>query len=75
MRGFRGSDGRDWDVVVGRESWGTVVALFIPKSGPDHPRQALLEVRSADEGGRFLQGLSEQELQDLLATSQEKSTG
>ena len=72
VRGFRGPDGREWEVVVGRESWGTVVAIFFPRSGSDLPRQALLEVRSSDDGSRLLQGFSEEELQELLAASLEK---
>jgi len=31
MRDYTDSDGRAWDVVIGRESWGTLCALFVPR--------------------------------------------
>lgn len=63
--------GNSWDVVVGRESWGAVVALFVPvKSGPPM-RQALLGALSPDEGLRELSALSPEELERLFARSDE----
>lgn len=41
MRRFRDPSGTAWDVVLGRESWGTSVALFVP------PTASLLGVRQA----------------------------
>ncbi|MFW6201354.1 MAG: hypothetical protein ACOC8B_02145, partial [Gemmatimonadota bacterium] len=31
MRRFTDADGREWDVVLGRESWGVHYALFVPR--------------------------------------------
>ena len=33
MRRFLDEDGREWEVVVGKESWGTLVLLFSPVGG------------------------------------------
>lgn len=66
MRKLRGRDGRDWDVVLGRESWGTVVAFFVPRSGGGDPVRALLSAASWDEGARQLLAMEEEELQALL---------
>jgi hypothetical protein len=30
MRRFTDRDGIRWDVVLGRESWGSLLALFVP---------------------------------------------
>ena len=72
MRTFTSGDDRIWDVVVGRESWGTVVAIFVAREGPDAPRQTLLDVRSPEEGTRKLMGMTETELSDLFTASAEK---
>ena len=56
----------EWDIVVGRESWGTVVAMFIPRAGDAPPRQTVLESVSADGALEWLRGLSAEELQDLF---------
>lgn len=73
VRVFQDSDGREWEVVVGRESWGTVVAIFIPREDSELLHQALLDVTSADEGNRILQGMNLQELQALLGGSVPKT--
>jgi hypothetical protein len=69
VRVFQDPTGREWEVVVGRESWGTVVAIFILRKGSEPPRQSLLEVSSADEGSRLLLGMTQGELQALLGGS------
>ena len=33
MRRFLDEDGHEWEVVVGKESWGTLVLLFSPIAG------------------------------------------
>ncbi|MDT8342540.1 MAG: hypothetical protein RQ751_13600 [Longimicrobiales bacterium] len=48
MRRFTDRDGAAWEVVVGRESWGLLVALFVPADGSRTVRQAPLS--SADHG-------------------------
>lgn len=73
MRRFLGVDGGEWEVVVGRESWGTVVAIFVPREGGDPPRQTLLDVTSTEEALRALQAASEAELRVLLDRSTVKT--
>lgn len=60
--------------MVGRESWGTVVAIFVARTGQEPPRQALLKAASADEGNRLLMSLEEEELQVLLGNADLKPT-
>lgn len=74
MRRFRDTTGREWEVVVGRESWGTVVAIFVAVGGLEPPREAMMEVSSADEGNRVLLSMSGRELNGLLLASKQKPT-
>jgi len=74
MRVFEDDGGNAWDVVVGRESYGTVVAMFFPKSGSELPRQALLDVKPTDEGTRMLRDLSMEALRALLRDSVQRET-
>lgn len=71
MRRFRDRDGRAWDVVLGRESWGALYALFVPGAGAAI-RQAPLRASAYDTAQRELDGLSDPELQQLLDDSQVK---
>lgn len=83
MRTFRDEQGREWDVVAGRESWGSIVALFIPRNGgaakPDDGsstiRQARLQSSGYEEGNRELARCSDEDLQELLDRSVPKQTG
>ena len=75
MRVLRDPMGREWEVVVGRESWGTVVAIFVPRGWVEPPRQALMSVSSTEEGDRLLLGMKAEELQTLLVSSKPKPTG
>ncbi|MFW6080084.1 MAG: hypothetical protein ACODAE_10710 [Gemmatimonadota bacterium] len=45
MRRFIDGDGREWDVVLGRESWGAHYALFVPRGSGRRARarQTLLD--------------------------------
>ena len=74
MRAFRAKDGIEWDVVVGRESWGTVVAMFISRGGTAPPRQTVLETVSADGALQWIRELSAEQLQDLLDKAELKAT-
>lgn len=69
MRTFRDELGQEWDVMVGRESWGTIVAILVPRSSPAAPRQALLRVPSLGEGNRVVLGMGDEEFQALLRSS------
>lgn len=76
MRPFVDDQGREWDVVVGRESWGSLYALFVPKGETDRGvRQALLEALSLDEGSRIVNEMGEAELGELFRGSEPKSQG
>ncbi len=68
MRRLEDARGGDWEVVVGRASWGTFQLLFVPDGGGE-VRQAHLEATSAGEAERRLAALSEEELQGYLQDS------
>jgi hypothetical protein len=73
MRRFTDEAGRDWDVVVGRESFGALYALFVPAAGnAEQTRQALLRSESPLEAGAELDALSDADLNDLLQRSEAK---
>lgn len=61
-----------WDVVLGRESWGTSVALFVPPTSSElDVRQAPLQSAAQDAAMRELEAMDESALQALL----DRSTG
>lgn len=73
MRRFTDRDGRSWEVVAGRESWGSIVALFIPVvPGPDI-RQTPLHAPGYELAEVELDRMGEAGLQDLLDRSQPKT--
>lgn len=75
MRRFVDSDGRAWDVVIGRESWGALYALFVPSGGgpdDDAVRQAMLDADSYTDAQILLGKLEEGELAELLDRSTPK---
>jgi hypothetical protein len=71
MRRFTDDTGTTWDVVLGRESWGTLVVLFIP-AGNAPVRQAHFPATSYDTAAVELDELSEERLQQLLAAAELK---
>ncbi|HEX6135010.1 MAG TPA: hypothetical protein VFZ24_13670 [Longimicrobiales bacterium] len=76
MRRFRDREGFEWDVVLGRESWGASVALFVPVTDTDRGvRQAVLTAAAYDAAVRELDGLDDPGLQALLDRSQPKEEG
>ncbi|MGD2068398.1 MAG: hypothetical protein PVI57_06910 [Gemmatimonadota bacterium] len=84
MRAFQDEDGRAWDVVAGRESWGAIFAIFIPRRGaPEGPdggdtppvRQALLEAVAYGDANVELERMSDDDLRRLLHRSVPKNTG
>lgn len=72
MRRYTDRDGTRWDVVAGRESWGTLVALFIPEGSGGQVRQANLAAPSYDQAVVELDRLSEEQLQEMLDASTPK---
>ena len=87
MRRFSDAEGRTWDVVAGRESWGAIVALFVPKGRPDPGnrsegpeedppiRQAPLDASGYGEATSRLEAMSVEDLRTLLDRSVPKDNG
>ena len=74
MRRFTDERGRGWDVVLGRESFGTLYALFVPRAGnTERTRQTMLSAVSYAEAEAELSELSEDGLASLLERSEPKS--
>ena len=71
MRRFEDRSGRVWDVVVGHESWGALLALFVPLDGGD-ARQTMLRASGYNEAHQELEALEPAGLQALLDRSVEK---
>jgi hypothetical protein len=76
MRRFTAEDGREWEVVLGRESWGASVALFVPvdSSDPAAIRQSVLAAAAVDEAQAELDAMSDADLRALLARAGPRST-
>lgn len=76
MRRFMDRAGVAWDVVLGRESWGASVALFVPPGTSGlAARQAPLKAIAQDEAVRELDGMSDAALQALLDRSTTRQEG
>ena len=71
MRKFVDANGQSWDVVVGRESWGGLLALFVP-AGNGVARQAGLRAESLDKAEQELEALDDGALNELLNRSKVK---
>ena len=71
MRRFTDRDGAAWDIVLGRESWGALYALFVP-GGSAPIRQAPLRASAYDAAMQELDEYSTEDLQRLLDASQLK---
>lgn len=69
MRAFYDQSGRRWDAVVGRESYGIQVLLFLPEGG-GAIRKAIMASITRLEAHRELDALSDAELCERLAGSQ-----
>jgi hypothetical protein len=74
MKRFRDRDGAEWDVVLGRESWGLLLALFVPRA-PGPARQTPLAASGLDTGAQELDELDDDALQALLDRSDIKEEG
>lgn len=68
------AEGRSWDVVVGRESWGALFAIFVPRDG-GRVRQTILEAESTDQAHRELEAMDDAQLRELLDRSEVKDLG
>ena len=72
MKRYVDEQGREWDVVLGRESWGALLALFVPR-GPGSPRQAMLDTSDYNAAQQELDALDDAALAEMLRGSVEKS--
>lgn len=68
MRSFTDQAGIDWDVLVGKESWGTLVLLF-SRRDVSETRQVVLAAETTMAAELELAALSEGELQERLRES------
>ena len=75
MRRFQDRDGNTWDVVLGRESWGALLALFVPAHSSHPVRQAPLRASAYDAAAHELEELDNAALQALLDASVIKDEG
>jgi hypothetical protein len=69
MREFVDPLGSRWNVVVGRESYGTFVLLFDRRDAPE-TRRLVLAPETAADAERELEELTDEELQARLAQSE-----
>lgn len=74
MRRFEDGGGRGWEVVVGRESWGGFVAIFVPRGDHGQIRQSMLNAESRGAASRELEELSPEDLRALLEKSEPKKS-
>lgn len=73
MRRFDDTKGRPWEVVAGRESWGVLVALFVPIEGDGAVREVALQAESYEAAHRELETMDEAALRALLERSSPKT--
>ncbi len=66
MRRFSDAWGREWDVVVGRESWGTLYALFVPVAGTEPVRQVMLDSAGYEQAQLELSDMDDAALAELF---------
>jgi hypothetical protein len=72
VRPFIDREGARWDVVLGRESWGGLVLLFVP-AAVSPIRQAFFPADGYDTAMVELDLLPDERLQQLLDESQPKT--
>lgn len=76
MRRFRDQSGVEWDVVLGRESWGTTVALFVPPTASTlDVRHAPLRATAQDAATRELDDMDDAALRALFDRSTARQEG
>ena len=68
MRGFTDESGRQWQVVLGKASWGTLVLLFSPADGGG-TRTSILAAETTFAATAELDALTDDELRDRLRES------
>jgi hypothetical protein len=68
VRSFVDDAGRAWQVVLGKESWGTLVLLFSSAVG-NETRTSVLTAETSFAANAELDALTDQELRDRLRDS------
>jgi hypothetical protein len=68
VRSFTDDAGRAWQVVLGKESWGTLVLLFSPAAGGD-ARTSVLSAETTFDANAELDALTDDQLRDRLRDS------
>jgi hypothetical protein len=68
VRSFTDESGRRWQVVIGKESWGTLVLLFSPTDGGG-ARTSILAAETTFAANAELDALSDDQLRDRLRDS------
>jgi hypothetical protein len=68
VRSFLDDAGRRWEVVLGKESWGTLVLIFTPTAGGD-ARTTVLSAETSFDANAELDALTDDELRDRLRAS------
>lgn len=68
MRVIEDAEGRSWDVIVGRGSWGSLVILFSLR-GPNENRTFDLASETVRQAEQELAALTDDELRERLAGS------
>lgn len=69
MRAFRDDNGQRWDAVVGRESYGIQVLVFLPEGGGE-ARKAVMASSTRLEAHQELDALTDAQLCEFLGRSQ-----
>jgi hypothetical protein len=72
MRCFQDAEGRGWEAVVGRESWGAFFAIFVPAANGE-VRQTQVEAVTWSDAERELDAMDDRGLHELLGRSSPKS--
>jgi hypothetical protein len=68
MRHFDDDDGRRWQVVLGKESWGTLVLLFTPVAAGES-RTSVLTAETMLAANAELDALTDDDLRARLRDS------
>lgn len=68
MRPFLDDGGRRWQVVLGKESWGTLVLIFTPEDGGES-RTSVLDAETMLAANAELDALTDDDLRARLRDS------
>jgi hypothetical protein len=68
MRAFVDERGQRWQVVLGKESWGTLVLLFSPDAGGD-TRTSILSSETMRDASAELDAMTDDDLRARLRES------